>query len=432
MAAGVRLAIVADAGDAVIRPTVLILLLGVAGCGPKTETPATAAPPRPAVVVTTAPVTSRSVQRSIAVVGTLAGFEEVPIAAKVDGRVLAVRADVGDRVMPGAVLLELDPTDLKLEAATAQRDLETELARLGLTALPTGEFKVDAVPSVRRAAAGLASATAEFGRVSKLAGSITAREFDLADLELKTADATHKDGVTQARATLAAARSKQAAVEAAEQKVRDATVLAPVPTGWPAWAALVGPGATTPLRYAVAGRMVSEGEMSRGNPVTVAFKLVLDYALKLRAAVPEQYGAEVRVGQPVEITVDRSTGQSPKFVGVVARINPTVDPATRTFQAEVSIPNLDGRLKAGGFARGGILTRTEAGVLTVPPAALVTFAGVTKVFVIDAGTARAVEVKVGGRTNDYLEVSAPTLAAGQAVATTGFSQLVDGSAVVVR
>ena len=104
-----------------------------------------------------------------------------------------------------------------------------------------------------------------------------------------------------------------------------------------------------PLRYAVAQRMLSEGEMVRAMPVTNAFKLVLAHALKLKAAVPERYAPEVKVGQTVDVLVEAYPGKT--FVGRVARLNPTVDPLNRTFQAEVSVPNLDGRLKPGGFAR---------------------------------------------------------------------------------
>ncbi len=400
------------------------------GCAPKpAASPATIE--RPAVSVTVAPVTARAVQRGVTVVGTLAGTEEVAIAPKVDGRVLSVRADVGDVVVPGAVLLELDPTDLRLEADAARRGLEVELARLGLTALPpTGEFNVDAVPSVRRAAVMLASANRELARVKSLSGGgLSQRELDAADSDQKSADAVLRDAATQARATLAEARLKQSALESAEQRLKDATVCAPVPTGQPAWAALLG-NAGSPLRYGVAQRLVSEGEVIRANPVTVVYRLVLDYALKVRAAVPEQYGADLRVGQPADMRVDAYPGKP--FPGFVARVNPTVDPATRTFQAEISVPNLNGKLKAGGFTRGTILTRTDPGVLTIPPAALVTFAGVTKVFVIEADKARAVEVSVGSREKDWLEVRAPGLAPGQQVATSGFSQLVDGSTVAVR
>ena len=88
-------------------------------------------------------------------------------------------------------------------------------------------------------------------------------------------------------------------------------------------------------------------------------------------------------------------------------------------------------LKAGGFARASIRTRVDPAVKTVPPAAVVTFAGVTKVFVIEGDKAKAVEVKLGTRDKDWVEVIGE-LPAGATVATSGHSQLVDGSPVKLR
>jgi RND family efflux transporter MFP subunit len=164
-------------------------------------------------------------------------------------------------------------------------------------------------------------------------------------------------------------------------------------------------------------------------PVTDAFKLVIDTALKMRAAVPERYSASVHVDQPVDIRVEAYPGVV--FVGRVTRVNPTVDPQSRTFQAEIAVPNLDGRLKAGGFARAAVRVRTDAGVPTAPPAAVHTFAGVSKVFVIESEKARAVPVEVGARDKDWVELIGD-VPPGATVATSGFAQLVDGSPVKVR
>ena len=119
------------------------------------------------------------------------------------------------------------------------------------------------------------------------------------------------------------------------------------------------------------------------------------------------------------------------FPGVVYRISATVDPVNRTFYPVVAIMNLDRELKAGGFARASIRTRVDPAVKTVPTAAVVTFAGVNKVFVIENDKARAVEVKLGTRDRDWVEVIGE-LQTGATIATSGHSQLVDGSPVKLR
>jgi multidrug efflux pump subunit AcrA (membrane-fusion protein) len=126
----------------------------------------------------------------------------------------------------------------------------------------------------------------------------------------------------------------------------------------------------------------------------------------------------------------------------VARVNPTVDRTSRTFQAEVHVPNDDRRLSAGSFARADILTRIDPQARTVPEEAVVSFAGVTKVFAVTGGRAREVHVRTGGsltvdgpggrRTWVELEGAGAELAPGTPVVTSGQSQLADGAAVRVR
>ncbi len=407
--------------------------LALPACTP-TPTAATTAAESPAVTITTATVQTRSVQRFVAAVGSLTGYDEVILSPKVDGRVLKVHRDVGDRVFPGDVVLELDPVDLQLEVDSARRALESELARLGLASLPTPDaagsgFRPEDVPAVARSILVLENARVEQQRIAGLvaSASISKRESDTANLDLKTAEVGKRDAITQALSTLATARLKQAQLESAEQHLKDAVVCAPVPDVFGAWAAAVGP-AFTPLSYAVSARMVSEGEMLRSNPVSNVFRLVIDQGLKLRANVPEQYAAEVRGGQSVQLRVDAYPDRA--FTGLVTRINPTIDSQTRTFLVEVSVPNLDRRLKAGGFARAQIDTRTEV-ARTIPPSALLTFAGVTKVFTVVDGKAKAVEVRLGNRDREWLEVTSD-LPAGTTLATSGFSQLIEDSAVLVR
>ena len=74
--------------------------------------------------VTVAAIETRTVQRKIAVVGTLFGFEEFVVTPKVEGRVLSIACEVGDRIRPGAALLELDATEYRLAVDEAQRAVE--------------------------------------------------------------------------------------------------------------------------------------------------------------------------------------------------------------------------------------------------------------------------------------------------------------------
>src|SRR5262249_23038634 len=140
------------------------------------------------------------------------------------------------------------------------------------------------------------------------------------------------------------------------------------------------------------------------------FKLVIDRPLKLQATVPERHKGEVRVGQDAELEVEAYPGQ--RFAGKVARVNPMVERSSRTFTVEVHVANDDRRLAPGSFAKAAIRTRVDATARTVPEEALVSFAGVTKVFVVRAGKAREVPVRPGvpldvggpGKARTWVEV----------------------------
>lgn len=425
-----------------------LFFLLVPACAPKSPTAASRGE-APSVAVTVAPVKVIQLPRTVAVVGTLHAFDDVQLAPKVDGRVARIFKDVGDTVVPGEVLLELDPTDYQLAVNQARPAFEGELRKLKLEQLPETDAafiphlpKVDAVA---QALANLELAQKELARheAEHARGVGSGQVLDSAKTKVKVAEAAAELARTDARVTLANARKLKAALEDAEEKLRETTLRAPTRPEWSAWAALTG-SAANPLRYSVAARMVSRGEMIRQFPSTNAFRLVLDHVLKLRVPVPEKFKPEVRPGQSVAVRVEAYPNRV--FAGTVSRVNPTVDTVNRTFTVEIEVPNYERALAAGGFAQAEIMTRTDTGILTVPPEAIVSFAGVTKVFVADGSVAKVVEVAVGTREKEWVEVWSSLKSASlksqvedrgalkpdAQIITSGQSQLVDGSPIRVR
>ena len=170
------------------------------------------------------------------------------------------------------------------------------------------------------------------------------------------------------------------------------------------------PGMEKGVTYVVSQRAVSEGSFVR--PGTEVCKLVIDRMLKMRALIPERFSNEIQRGQRVQV----STAANPQPVaGLVARINPTVDPVNRTFQVEIEIPNAEGKLKPGSFAKAAILTKLDSEVATVPLEALTTFAGITKVFTVENGHAKEVRVTLGAQNTEWIEVASPPLPHGAQV-----------------
>jgi multidrug efflux pump subunit AcrA (membrane-fusion protein) len=410
-----------------------LLVLLLPACAPNAPSSASRGEAQP-VAVTVAAVKVIRLPRTVPVVGTLHAFDDVQLAPKVDGRVARILKDVGDTVVPGEILLQLDPTDYQLAVDQARPAFEAELRKLKLDELPETDAafapRLEKVDAVAQALANLELARKELARHefenSKGVGS--GQVLDSAKTKVKVAEAGVELARTDARVTLANARKLKAALDDAVERLHETDLRAPARPEWSAWAAVTGT-AVNPLRYSVAARLVSKGEMIRSMPVTNAFRLVLDHALKLRVPVPEKYKPEVHIGQSVAVRVEAYPNRV--FAGAVSRVNPTVDTVNRTFTVEIEVANYDRALAAGGFAQAEILTRTESGVLTVPPEAIVSFAGVTKVFVAGGSTAKSVEVEVGTREREWVEVRGQ-LPADARVITSGQTQLVEGSSIRVR
>ncbi len=413
------------------RSAFLLFALLIPACAPKR--PASTGPdeakPVPVTVADAKPMVLR---RTVAVVGTLNPYEDVTLAPKVSGKVLRVFKDLGDRVGPGEPLLELDAHEYRLAVDQARPAFEAELRKLKLTVLPATdaafEQHIPKVDSVAEARANAELADSELKRAEKetASGVGTRQALDSAINRLTVAKTRVQVAETDARVTLANARRLKAALDDAERKLADTKLNAPTPEEWPGWLNQLGK-TKTPLKYAVARKMVSVGEMVQSMPVTNCYRLVIDHVLKLGVTIPEKHAPEIQEGQAVELRVEAFSNRV--FKGIVARISPTTDAANRTFGVVISVRNGDGELKAGGFVTAEIVIRSDT-VVTVPLEAIVSFAGVNKVFVVDGDRAKAIEVGIGTRDKEWLEVTG--LPAGAKVITSGQSQLVDGSLLRIR
>lgn len=405
-----------------------LALATVAGCSKETQANSGAgAQQREPVAVTLAPVTTRPVQRSVEVVGTLYGDEEATISAKVPGRITTIFADVGDRFGPGEPLAQIQKTDYELARAQQRMAVQESLAKLGLSGFPEGDFDPAKVPLVERAKLQAQNAEAKFRRGEQLFKQTPPllSEQDYADLRT-TYDVARSDYDVQllsARAILAEAATRKSELDLAEQRLADTTVRAPAAAETES-SAVSATSQHADNRYAVAQRFVSVGEYVReGTPM---FRLVASDPIKFRAKVPERFVSQVRVGQKATVRVE---AYSEVFQGAVARINPAVDLASRTFEVEVTVPNGDGRLQPGSFARGAIFTHTDENVVFVPAEAIVTFAGVSKVFADGKAVDHA--VRMGVEVDGHTEITRGDLEPGDQVVTTGASRLAGGAPVTV-
>lgn len=402
-----------------------LALLAASGCGVHAEKKVEANTKPKAVPVTVADIRQQTVERTVPMVGTLKGWEEVTVGSKRAGRVVKIFHDMGDRVKPGEPLLELELVDAQLAVNQAQKQLLSELAKLGLSDLPASDFDPSSVPAVVQARVAVDRAKRNLniqkGLTRQHAG--TPQDLSNAENDLDSSVAALDNAIVTARSTLANAQASKAALEVAKQRAADMVILAPVPSK--------RTGLSTDATYAVTKRTVSEGQMVREGDAV--FDLVIENPLRLWANVPERYSPEIAVGQEVRLTVASRPGAT--FEGKVARINPSVDASSRTFQVETLVPNDKALLRPGGFSKAEILTDRTANAAVVPIESVIHFAGVTKIFVIEGqspeGVVHAVEVETGLEGTGWIEVIGKLPSSGRVV-TEGMSQLADGTHIVIR
>jgi membrane fusion protein (multidrug efflux system) len=396
---------------------------GLAGCGEhggeKAAVASTVVKPIP---VTVADVKQQEVERTVEVVGSLRAWEQVTVGSKREGRVVKVFHDLGDVVKPGELLVTMDAVDADLSVAQSERRLQADLAQLGLKELPKGEFDPSSVPAVVRSKVALERARQNFARDRSLVsrGAGAKQDFQNSENDVQAAEAALADSILAVHSTLASAMASRAALDLSIQARKDMEIHAPVPSKH-------GDSLHESSTYSVSKRSVSEGQFLKvGDPV---LELVIENPLRLWTSVPERFTSDIKLGQEVRIHVP-AFPETP-FQGKVARINPTIDSVSRTFQVETIIRNDEGKLRPGGFAKASIVVDTRFKATMVPLESVVSYAGVTKLFVLDGDKVHSVPVEPGMETNGWVEIVG-ALDPKSKVVTTGQTQLAEGTLVVVR
>lgn len=165
-------------------------------------------------------------------------------------------------------------------------------------------------------------------------------------------------------------------------------------------------------RNAVRGALVEAGK-----PLfTLADRSTMWAMLNL----PETALARVRVGQPVELSIDSLAGQT--FTGTLTWVSAEVDERTRLARARAEIPNPAGALRARMFARTRILTRQTDAALRLPAAAVQRVDGQPLVFVQIASDLYEVRsVRLGATHAGQVEVLAGVQAGDPVVVAQAFA-----------
>lgn len=316
---------------------ILNLALLSAACATEAEKASDTAEPAavqigPENVVT---VTTGTVIVGPIISGELKAGREATVRAELGGAIVEMAVEEAQAVSQGALLARIEPRTLeeaRLSAASALRSAENQLA----------------------------VARRETERTERLveAGALAARELDVA-----------RSAVASSEAVVADARSRLAS---AERTLGDTVVRAP-------------------FAGVVSTRAVDAGDVVA--PGTELLKIIDPSSMRLDASVPSEDLSVLKVGATVQFTV---RGYDRPFTGQIERIAPEADATTRQVPIYVSIPNTGGRLVAGLFAEGRVVSTSVTG-LVVPTNAVNTTSPEPWVLRVANGTTERVPVTLGLR-----------------------------------
>ncbi|HXF38127.1 MAG TPA: efflux RND transporter periplasmic adaptor subunit [Blastocatellia bacterium] len=348
-----------------------------------------------------------SMEQTVSVTGTLAAFDQATVSAKVPGRMKSIAVDLGSVMKQGQVIAQIEQQDYQLRLQQAEAGLAQARARVGLP--PDGKddrIDPEATGTVRQAKALLEDARLKLERAQSLVqrGVIAKAQLDGADAEHKVALSRYQDAIEEIRNRQALVVQRRSELEIARQQLADSTIYAP-------------------FDGVVQEKRASIGEyLSAASPIVNVVRMD---PLRLRAEVPEREARSVKAGQEVRVTLE---GDPNVYTGKIARISPTITAQNRVLIVEAEVRN-NGQLRPGSFARAEIVSAGGSSALAVPSNAVVSFAGIDKVILVQDGKAVEKPVTLGRRTVDWTEVLSGVKAGDAVVINPG--NLQSGQPVVI-
>jgi RND family efflux transporter MFP subunit len=385
----------------------LVLTGAIAACGGRpAASPASAADPKAPRSVKTIAAVEKQLERLIAVTGTLAAEEQVTVSFKVTGRLDSLDVDLGSSVAKGQSIGKLVPTDFQLRVTQAEAALQQARARLGLTADGDDDaIDVSKASLVRQAQAVLDQSRLTRDRAASFAkqGIGSQADLDAAEANYRVSEGRYQDAIEEVRNRQGILAQRRTELELAKQALSDSRLTAP-------FAGRVRERQATPGQF-----------LATGAPVVTIVKI---HPLRLRVSIPERESSSVRVGQLVRVTVE---GDVTVHQGRVSRISPAIEENSRTLSVEAEVANVAGLLRPGAFANAEVVTEASDMAILIPGSAIVSFAGVEKVFVVKDGKAVERRVTTGRRATNQIEVLKGLTVGENVIVAPG--NLVDGAAV---
>jgi RND family efflux transporter MFP subunit len=368
----------------------LALLAAVTACSKNDSKKAAEQVVKPPVAVEVSTAATSAVSDGIEVTGSLDPKFSVDVKTQIPGLVKQVMVSEWLHVKKGQPLVRIDVAETEAQVKRAEAGIVSARANLVQTQVAAGR------------------AERELARVIKLKESGLATQQALDDARSETEAAKARVGVAAAQIHVAEEEMRQGV-----SRQSKGLVVAPI-------------DGVVALRDVNVGDLASDAAAAK--PI---FRIVDNRLLNLTVTVSSVDSGRIKVGQPLEFTVDSQPGRT--YTGRVMYINPELSNVDRSLKVIAEVKNVPEILKGGLFAKGRIVTGTRSQVLQLPRNALSAFDPQGKkgtLFIVENQIVRKREIVSGAVNGDMVEITSGLKAGEQYVVRGGFN-LKDGDKVAV-
>ncbi len=309
---------------------------------------------------------NRSFTAEVLITGTTGPNQIVTLYAMESGMLMQMRKDIGDKVRQGENIAVLENPEIEYlidEANAMLLSAEAELISAQAKA-SAAQSKYDRLNNI----------------FSKTPALTTKADLENAEADMKSSKAFLQE--VQARINLA--RQK---ISNIKKRKAFLTVKAPFS------------GVIT-KRFVDKGAMIQSG-LNQSNPQAL-FELQENNPIRLTIPVPESDAAGIQKGMDVEVTLPEISGKS--FTAEVSRTSNALDPMSKTMQVEIDLPNPDGKILSGMYAKALLQLNSRENILSLPMMTKVSHKNEDYVLAVVNGVVKRLPIKIGLSNQDYFEV----------------------------
>ena len=386
------------------------------------------------ILVEVVPVSQGDISKEIRFTGNIEASTEVKVFPKITGKIEAVKVDAGDPVRKNDLIILLESEELRAQVAQAEAALQSIRAKWAQMQVGTrSEELAQAEDLVSKARAKLKDSENNYSRLKGLfdQGVIAKRELESAELAHHVAQADLNSAQKQLDMLVqGATKEDRQALQAQVRQAEAAHDLAKIHLSYTR--------ITSPIAGTVSQRYFDPGNLA--IPTQPLVTVVQMDPLRVVVYFPENQIRFMFPGTQANLMVAAHPDQV--FQGTIDKVNPTLDPTTRMFLAEIEVPNKQYLLRPGMFTTVILSVDPHLNTLLVPKEAVVyteeyqenanprqeEVRQVNYLFVAKDGMAYKRKISLGHESGNVVEVC-EGLKKEEYVVVRGLHQLNDGDRI---